>query len=82
MSEPTTLGGYDFRDVAVALRRMPERIILLGIVRDKTSLVNPAQGCTIELGDDLIFLAADFDNWAAIEGKVRETLDHAPASAT
>ena len=81
-SEPTTLGGYDFRDAAVALRRMPERIILLGIVRDKTSLVNPAQGCTIEPGDNLIFLAADFDSWAAIEGKVRAMLDRAPAQET
>ena len=82
MSEATTLSGYSFTDVAVALRRLPERIILLGIVRDGTYLVNPGQDCAIQPGDDLVLLAAKYNDWTTIEAKARPMLEGGSASET
>ena len=73
-SERTSLAGETFRKVAKMLLDLPERIILLGVLREGVPVVNPDGGFMLQDGDRLIFVGDVRRSWGEVEEKVRRMI--------
>ena len=74
-SEETSLEGWTFRDVAKMLLDLPERIILLGVLREGTPVVNPDGGFVLQKGDRLIFVGDVRRAWREVEEKAKSMME-------